>query len=89
MAVVFIPACAPLNDKASTPLLCKAIDSNALDTISPVESNASYSRPEGLSVISDTIATSSSVVSPIADTTTTADSPSAQTFAICSATRSI
>ena len=89
MAVVFIPACAPLNDKASTPLLCKAMDNNALDTISPVESNASYSRPDGRSVISDTIATSSSVVSPIAETTTTADTPAAQACDICSAARSI
>ena len=70
-----MPAWPPERLIASTPIACSAITISALDCVSPVESSTSISRGSGCSVIWCARSISSSVVSPIAETTATTRSP--------------
>ena len=69
--VVITPAWEPVNERASCPKFVIAIASNAIEIRSPAVSNISSSRPDGIGVICLAKSMSSSVVSPIAETTTT------------------
>ncbi len=66
---VTMPACEPVKLTASRPSVWMAIASSAQLMRSPVESSMSSSRSGGRAVISSAMASSSSVVSPRADTT--------------------
>ncbi len=83
---VSTPLCEPVNEIASTPRSCSAIASSAIDTRSPVVSSMSSSRRLGAGETSRASASSSSVVWPIADTTTTVSLPAARAAATRRAT---
>ena len=68
---VITPAWLPVNERASKPKLLIAIASSAIEIRSPAVSNMSSSRPCGIGVTALANSMSSSVVSPIALTTTT------------------
>ena len=67
---VIMPACQPVNERAASPMLSSVMAMSAADCCSPVEMSASSSRAGGCELISCAISSSSSVVSPMADTTT-------------------
>ena len=69
--VVITPAWLPVKERASWPKFVIAIASRAIEILSPAVSNISNSRPDGIGVICFAKSMSSSVVSPIAETTTT------------------
>ena len=66
---VTMPACEPVKLTASRPSVWMAMASSAQLMRSPVESSMSISRSGGRGVISWAMASSSSVVSPRAETT--------------------
>ena len=84
-----MPAWGPVRLIAATPIAWSAIDTRVALWCSPVASRTSSSRGSGSSVIPAASASSSSVVSPIADTTTTRSLPFARSRAIRRATRLI
>src|SRR5439155_8650300 len=81
-----IPAWPPERLIASTPAACSAMTRRALVCSSPVLTSTSSSRASGCSVISFARASSSSVVSPIAETTATMRSPPSARSLILAAT---
>ena len=68
---VITPAWLPVNDRASWPRLEIAIANNAIEIRSPAVKSMSSSRPSGIGVTAFARSINSSVVSPIALTTTT------------------
>src|SRR5215468_9185305 len=86
-ASVITPACEPVNDRASMPRLAIAIASSAIEMRSPAVSSMSSSRPGGAGVTWFASSISSSVESPIADTTTTTWSPALRVATMRCATR--
>ena len=84
---VVMPACGPLRLMAGTPIACRAIETSVALWCSPVASRTSSSRGSGSSVMPAARPSSSSVVSPMADTTTTRSWPAARSRAIRRATR--
>ncbi len=83
---VRMPLCEPVNEIAGAPRSCSAIASSAMETRSPVVSNMSISRRLGVGETCRASAISSSVVCPIAETTTTMSFPAARASAIRRAT---
>ena len=65
------PACEPVNDRASKPRWLIAIASSAIEMRSPAVSSMSISAAGGRRADLWASSNSSSVVSPMADTTTT------------------
>src|SRR5438445_682537 len=88
-SLVTMPDCEPVKLTAGTPRALRAIESSAIEMRSPAESSMSSSRRAGLSVSFLASASSSSVVSPIGETTTTTSLPAAFAVATRSATRRI
>ena len=86
---VMTPACEPVNDRASAPSAEMAIATSALEIRSPEVSSMSSSRAGGDGETCWARSISSSVVSPIAETTTTTSLPSLRVATIRSATRLI
>ncbi|OIQ64376.1 hypothetical protein GALL_540730 [mine drainage metagenome] len=84
---VMTPAWDPVNDRASTPRFAIAIASSAIEMRSPAVSSMSSSRFGGTGEISWARSRSSSVVSPMAETTTTTSSPARFASVIRFATR--
>src|SRR4051794_13202676 len=84
---VVIPAWGPVRLIAGTPSPWRAIDRSVALWCSPVASRTSSSRGSGSSVMAAARPRSSSVVSPIAETTTTRSLPPARSRAIRRATR--
>ncbi len=84
---VITPAWLPVNDRASWPRLPMAIASSAIEMRSPAVSSMSSSRPAGSGDTCSARSISSSVVSPIADTTTTTSLPAFLASTIRWATR--
>ena len=84
---VMTPACDPVNDWASRPRLAIAIASSAIEIRSPAVSSMSSSRPGGSGLTWFARSMSSSVESPIAETTTTTRSPALRAETIRCATR--
>ncbi len=76
-----------MKDCASTPRFAIAIASSDIEIRSPAVSRMSISRDGGIGVISLARSMSSSVVSPIADTTTTTSCPARLDSAMRLATR--
>src|SRR5580658_9574464 len=74
-ASVITPAWEPVNDRASRPRAAMAIASSAIEIRSPAVSSMSSSRAGGSGLTWPARSMSSSVESPIADTTTTTWSP--------------
>src|SRR6478672_3224357 len=72
---VITPAWLPVNDRASWPRFPIAIASSAIEMRSPAVSSMSSSRPAGSGETCSARSISSSVVSPIAETTTTTSLP--------------
>ena len=70
-----IPACEPVYEAARQPRAFTAIASSDIAIRSPAVSSMSSSRGSGIGVSSEAISKSSSVVSPIAETTTTTSLP--------------
>jgi len=68
---VMTPACDPVKERASMPRVAIAMASSAIEMRSPDVSSMSSSRPGGAGLTPLARSISSSVVSPIADTTTT------------------
>ncbi len=85
-SLVKIPDCDPVNEMASTPRASSAIANSAIEMRSPVESSMSNSRRGGDGVTERASANSSSVVLPIAETTTTTRRPLPTVSATRSAT---
>src|SRR2546425_935604 len=83
---VMIPLCDPVKLTASTPQACSAIPRSAIEIRSPAVRSMSSSRRCGSSVTLRARASSSSVVSPIAETTTTTCLPPARACATRAAT---
>ena len=81
-----MPAWVPVIDTAGTPAACSAIDSRAIDTCSPVARSMSISRWGGFALIALARPVSSSVVWPMAETTTTSSLPSSRLAATRAAT---
>jgi hypothetical protein len=73
--LVITPAWEPVNDRPSRPRLAMAMASNAIEIRSPAVSSMSSSRPGGRGLTWVARPTSSSVVSPMAETTTTTACP--------------
>ena len=67
---VMMPACEPVKDSAVAPRSLIAIDTKAMDILSPAVSSMSSSRPCGFDDTELARSSSSSVVSPMAETTT-------------------
>ena len=84
---VITPAWLPVNDRASWPRLPIAIASSAIEIRSPAVSSMSSSRPAGSGETCWARSISSSVVSPIAETTTTTSWPARLASTIRWATR--
>ena len=84
---VMTPAWLPVNDRASWPRLAIAIASSAIEIRSPAVSSMSSSRPGGSGDTCSARSISSSVVSPIAETTTTTSWPALRVSTIRWATR--
>ena len=74
-SLVMIPDWLPVKLMASPPSSRIAIDSSAIEMRSPAESSMSSSRRSGFADTFLAIASSSSVVSPMAETTTTTSWP--------------
>ena len=72
---VITPACEPVKDCALWPSSAMAIASNAIEMRSPAVSSMSSSRGGGVGLTCSARSRSSSVVSPIAETTTTTSCP--------------
>src|SRR5699024_2000963 len=87
--VVMIPACEPVKEYASIPNELTAMASTALEMRAPEGSRMSISRCGGDGQTWSARSRSSSVVSPIADATTTTSSPAFRVSTILSATRRI
>ncbi len=87
--VVMTPACDPVNDRASAPSDSIAIATSALEMRSPEVSSMSISRAGGAGHTCSARSSSSSVVSPIAETTTTTSLPAFLVSTMRSATRRI
>ena len=81
------PAWLPVNDRAWWPRLAMAIASSAIEMRSPAVSSMSSSRPGGSGLTCWARSTSSSVVSPIAETTTTTSWPALRVSTMRLATR--
>ena len=86
-ASVITPACDPVNERASRPRLAIAMASSAIEIRSPAVSSMSSSRAGGSGLTWLARSISSSVESPIADTTTTTWSPALRVATIRCATR--
>jgi hypothetical protein len=86
-SLVTMPDCDPVKLTAGTPRALRAIERRAIEMRSPAESSMSSSRRAGASVTFLASARSSSVVSPMAETTTTTSLPAALAAATRSATR--
>src|SRR6188768_413254 len=84
---VITPAWLPVNERASSPRLPIAIASSAIEIRSPAVSSMSSSRGAGSGETCSARSISSSVVSPIADTTTTTSLPARRVSAMRWATR--
>ena len=84
---VITPAWLPVKDRASWPRLPIAIASSAIEMRSPAVSSMSSSRPAGSGETCSARSISSSVVSPIAETTTTTSWPARLASTIRWATR--
>src|SRR6476619_1762415 len=84
---VITPAWLPVNERASRPRLPIAIASSAIEIRSPAVSSMSSSRGTGSGETCSARSISSSVVSPIADTTTTTSLPARRVSAMRWATR--
>ena len=84
---VITPAWLPVKDRASWPRLPIAIASSAIEMRSPAVSSMSSSRPAGSGETCWARSISSSVVSPIAETTTTTSLPACLASTIRWATR--
>ena len=84
-----MPACEPVNDTASTPRRWIAIAVSAIEMRSPAVSSMSISRAGGSGLTAEARVINSSVVFPIADTTTTTSWPPALVAQILSATAEI
>ena len=89
MLSVMRPAALPVNVRGSWPRSARAIANRAEDTSSPMLSRASRSTGSGRVETSAARSQSSSVVSPMADTTATTRYPFARVLAIRSAARRI
>ena len=86
---VITPAWLPVNDRAACPRLAIAIATSAIEIRSPAVSSMSSSRGGGSGLTCWARSRSSSVVSPIADTTTTTSLPDFLVATIRWATRLI
>ena len=84
---VITPACDPVNDCALWPSWAMAIASRAIEMRSPAVSSMSSSRGGGSGVTCSARSRSSSVVSPIAETTTTTSLPARLVLTMRWATR--
>ncbi len=84
-----MPACEPVNDLAVTPRSAMAIASSAIEIRSPAVSSMSSSRGGGSAETCLASSTRSSVLSPIAETTTTTSWPACLVATTRSATRRI
>ena len=82
-----MPACEPVNETASWPRSWIAIAQSAFEIRSPVEMSMSYSRGCGVGETSCASRISSSVVSPIAESTATTFAPASRAAASRCATR--
>lgn len=80
------PACAPEMDSARTPRFRRVMANRAADSASPAARSLSISRRSGIRLKPSAESTSSSVLFPRADTTTTSDTPFQCSCATCSAT---
>ena len=89
LAVVITPACEPVIETASAPNDAIAIATRALEIRSPAVRSMSISRSGGIGLTDVARSTSSSVVSPIAEHTTTTSFPAFLVATIRSATRRI
>src|SRR5690349_17440284 len=87
--VVITPACEPVNDRACAPSESMAIATSALEIRSPAVSSMSSSRAGGAGHTCLARSSRSSVVSPMAETTTTTSLPAFLVSTIRSATRRI
>ena len=87
--VVMTPACEPVKDRACAPSDSMAIATRALEMRSPAVSSMSSSRAGGAGHTCWARSSRSSVVSPIAETTTTTSLPAFLVSTIRSATRRI
>ena len=85
--VVITPACEPVKERASKPRSLMAMASRAALIRSPAVSSMSSSRGRGFGETSRARSINSSVVSPIAEITTTTSAPRAWVFTIRWATR--
>src|SRR5271155_3856695 len=83
---VMIPAWLPVRDTASAPSSARAMHMSDMDIRSPALTSMSYSRGGGDLLTPRARSISSSVVLPIALTTTTTESPDRLVRATCSAT---
>ena len=81
------PAWLPVYDRAWWPRLAMAMASSAIEMRSPAVSSMSSSRPGGSGLTCWARSTSSSVVSPMADTTTTTSWPALRVSTMRLATR--
>jgi hypothetical protein len=86
---VTIPACEPVNETASRPSWSIAIDRRAIEMRSPDDSSMSSSRPCALGETAAASLRSSSVVSPMAETTTQTSLPPSAASTTWRATASI
>lgn len=87
--VVTTPACEPVNDQACAPCAEMAIATSEFEMRSPAVSSMSISRSGGAGFTCCARSSSSSVVSPIAEHTTTTSLPAFLVATIRSATRLI
>ena len=83
---VTIPAWEPVNDTAASPWSMMAMQSSAIEMRSPEVSSMSISRAVGSPETSWARRSRSSVVLPMAETTTTTSSPARRVRTMCSAT---
>ena len=81
-----MPACAPVSEMAGTPMAWRAMATRVPLMCSPVASRRSISRGSGSSVMRAASSSRWSVVSPIAETTTTRSEPAARSRAMRRAT---
>ena len=84
---VITPACEPVNERPSRPRLAMAMASSAIEIRSPAVSSMSSSRPGGSGLTWLARSRSSSVVSPMAETTTTTAWPALRVATMRWATR--
>ena len=84
---VITPACEPVNERAVWPRLAMAMATRAMEIRSPAVRSMSISRAGGRGLTSSARSSSSSVVSPIAETTTHTSLPALRVSTIRRATR--